>query len=198
MRACFLFQFQNEYDGYMLKQIVFGSFYHPFQDGYKSSVIQILFPWLVQGEYLNRLLQYFLYAKTVTKSLCSVGMFFDRCTNFKFINWYPDVTIWILVQCTVLSYREAFLESTEISASEELNALEVAPAQFMALWILGGKGEVQIMPFQKLSGKWHFLLRFCTRNWSETYKSACYSKTISYNNIKSDVCFGDINLSMRL
>ena len=26
MRACFLFPFQNEYDGYMLKQIVFGSF----------------------------------------------------------------------------------------------------------------------------------------------------------------------------
>ena len=43
MRACFLFPFQNEYDGYMLKQIVFGSFYHPFQDGYKSSVIQILY-----------------------------------------------------------------------------------------------------------------------------------------------------------
>ena len=169
MPACFLFPFQNEYDGYMLTQVFFGSFYHPFQDGYKSSIIQILFPWLVQGEYLNYLLQYFLYAKTVTKCWCSVGMFFDRCTNFKFINWYPDMTIWILVQCTVLSYRQAFLESTEISASEELNALEVAPAQFMALRILGGKGEVQIMPFRKLSGKCHFLLRFCTRNWSETY-----------------------------
>ena len=36
MRACFLFPFQNEYDGYMLKQIVFGSFYHLFQDGYKK------------------------------------------------------------------------------------------------------------------------------------------------------------------
>ena len=34
----------------MLKQIVFGSFYHPFQDGYKSSVIQILFPWLAKGD----------------------------------------------------------------------------------------------------------------------------------------------------
>ena len=169
MRACFLFPFPNEYDGYMLKQIVFGSFYHPFQDGYKSSIIQILFPWLVQGESFSCPLQYFLYAKTVTKCWCSVGMFFDRCTNFKFINWYPDVTIWILVQCTVLSYRWAFLESTEISASEELNALEVAPAQFMALRILGRKGEVQIMPFQKLSGKCHFLLRFCTLNWSETY-----------------------------
>ena len=77
----------------MLKQIVFGLFYHPFQDGYKSSVIQILFPWLVQGGYLNCLLQYFLYAKTITKCWCSVCMFFDRCTNFKFINWYPDVTI---------------------------------------------------------------------------------------------------------
>ena len=64
----------------------------------------------------------------------------------------------------MLSYRRAFLESTKISASEELNALEVAPAQFMALQILGGKGEVQIMPFRKLSGKCHFLLRFCMRN----------------------------------
>ena len=171
MWACFLFPFQNEYDGYMLKQIVFGLFYHPFQDGYKSSVIQILFSWLVQGEYLNHLLQYFLYAKTITKCWCSVGMFFDRCTNFKFINWYPDMTIWILVQCIVLSYRRAFLESTKISASEELNALEVAPAQFMALRILGRKGEIQIMQFWKLSGKCHCLLRFCTRNWSETYKS---------------------------
>ena len=34
---CFLFLFQNEYKyGYMLKLIVFGSFYHPFQDGYKN------------------------------------------------------------------------------------------------------------------------------------------------------------------
>ena len=58
----------------------------------------------------------------------------------------------------------AFLESTKISASEDLNALEKAPAQFMALRILSGKGEVQIMPFRKLSRKCHFLLRFCTRN----------------------------------
>ena len=72
----------------------------------------------------------------------------------------------------------AFLESTEISASEDLNALEKAPSQLMALrtlsgkgevqimplWILSGKGEVQIMSFWKLSGKCHFLLRFCTRN----------------------------------
>ena len=31
MQTCFLFPFQNEYNGYMLKQIVFGSFYNPFQ-----------------------------------------------------------------------------------------------------------------------------------------------------------------------
>ena len=60
--------------------------------------------------------------------------------------------------------QAGILESTEISAFEELNALEVAPAQFMALRILGRKGEVQIMPFRKLSGKCHFLLRFCTHN----------------------------------
>ena len=69
----------------------------------------------------------------------------------------------------ILSYRQVFLESTEISATEELNALEKAPAQFMALWILSGKGEVQFMPFQKLSKKCHFLPWFCKSNWSETY-----------------------------
>ena len=37
IRACFLFLFQNEYEcRYMLKLIIFGSFYHPFKDGYKN------------------------------------------------------------------------------------------------------------------------------------------------------------------
>ena len=69
----------------------------------------------------------------------------------------------------ILSYRQAFLETTKISASEELNALEKAPAQFMALRILSRKGEVQFMLFWKLSRKCHFFLRFCTSNWSGTY-----------------------------
>ena len=63
----------------------------------------------------------------------------------------------------------AFLESTEISASEDLNALEKAPPQIMPLRILSGKGAVQIMPFRKLGGKFHFFLRFCTRKRSKTY-----------------------------
>ena len=64
----------------------------------------------------------------------------------------------------ILSYRQAFLESTEKGASEELNALEKAPAQFMALRILSLKGEVQFMLFRKLSGKCNFLLWFCMSN----------------------------------
>ena len=78
MQACFLFPFQNKSRpkcGYVVMQIVFGSFDRPFQDGYKNSVIQILLPWIVQGGYLNHLLWYFLYARTFTKSWCSVGMF---------------------------------------------------------------------------------------------------------------------------
>ena len=172
----------------MLKQIVFGSFDHPFQDGYKNSIIQILFPWLVQEGYLNHLLQYFLYARPFTKSWCSVGMFFwqmhklqfhklvSRCDHLNISTMY-SVFDW--KEFEILSYRQAFLESTEISASEELNALEKAPAQFMALRILSGKGEVQIMPFRKLSGKCHFLLRFCTSNWSETYTSLFALSAIS-------------------
>ena len=68
-----------------------------------------------------------------------------------------------------LNHRWAFLESTEISASEDLNALEKAPPQIMPLWILSGKGAVQIMPFWKLGGKFPFFLRFCTRKRSKTY-----------------------------
>ena len=148
----------------MLKQIVFGSFYHPFQDSYKSSVIQILFPWLVQGGYLNCLLLYFLYARTFTKSWCSIGMFFwqmhklqihklvSRCDHLNISTMY-SVFDWKKFE--ILSYRQAFLESIEISASEEPNALVKAPVQFM--------------PLRKLSRKCHFLLRFCTSNWSETY-----------------------------
>ena len=97
MRACFLFLFQNEYEcGYMLKSIVFGSFYHPFQDGYKNfrktDIVSMASPGQ-DTSYLNCLLHSFLYARTVTKSWCSVGMFFDRYTNFKVINWYLDMTI---------------------------------------------------------------------------------------------------------
>ena len=67
------------------------------------------------------------------------------------------------------------LESTEISASEDLNALEKAPPQIMLLRILSGKGAVQIMPFRKLGEKCHFLLQFCMRNWSETYEFWYYT-----------------------
>ena len=82
----------------------------------------------------------------------------------------------------LLSYRWAFLESTKISASEETNALEKAPVQFMALrilsekapaqfvvfQILSGKAPVQFIPFRKLSGKIHFLVSFYTSNWNGT------------------------------
>ena len=63
----------------------------------------------------------------------------------------------MLVQCAAFlieknlnyySYRQVFLESAEISASEDPNASEKVPVQFM--------------PLQKLSGKVHFLVRFYT------------------------------------
>ena len=56
-----------------------------------------------------------------------------------------------------MTYTQIFLESTEESSSEEPNALEKTPAQFM--------------PFWKLSGKFHFLVRFCTNNWNRTYET---------------------------
>ena len=43
--------------------------------------------------------------------------------------------------------QAGILESTKISASEDLNALENSPAQFMALQILSRKGEVLLACF---------------------------------------------------
>ena len=80
----------------------------------------------------------------------------SRCDHLNISTMY-SVFDW--KEFEILSYRQAFLESTEISASEEPNVLEKAPVQFM--------------PLRKLSGKCHFLLRFCTSNWSETYRSRC-------------------------
>ena len=62
-----------------------GTFYHPFQDGYKKFCKTDILSLASPGQdtwYLNHLLQSFLYAKTITKCWCSVGMFFDRYTNF--------------------------------------------------------------------------------------------------------------------
>ena len=50
----------------------------------------------------------------------------------------------------VAEIKQPFLDSTEISASEEPNALKKVPVQFMLLW--------------KLSGKCHFLVRFYMSN----------------------------------
>ena len=59
-------------------------------------------------------------------------------------------SIFDLKEFELLSYRWVFLKSTKISASEEPNALEKVPVQFML--------------FRKLSGKFHFLVRFYTNN----------------------------------
>ena len=55
------------------------------------------------------------------------------------------------------------------------NALKRHHLRLCPLRILSGKGAVQIVSFRKLGGKCHFLLRFCTRNWSETYMYATLS-----------------------
>ena len=47
----------------------------------------------------------------------------------------------------------------------------------MLLRILSGKGAVQIMPFWKLSRKFHFFLRFCTRKRSKTIINSCTSRS---------------------
>ena len=88
----------------------------------------------------------------------------SRCDHLNVSTMY---SIFDWKEFELLSYRWVFLESTEISASEETNALEKVLAQFM--------------PFQKLSGKFHFLVRFCTNNWNSTYVYAQVNKLIRFS-----------------
>ena len=74
-------------------QIVFGSFDHPFQDGYKSSVIQILFSLASLREILELPSAVFSVCQNLYQKLVFCWHVYDRCTNCKFLNWYPDVTI---------------------------------------------------------------------------------------------------------
>ena len=54
----------------------------------------------------------------------------SRCDHLNISTMY-SVFDW--KEFEILSYRQAFLESTKIGASEELNALEKVPVHFMPL-----------------------------------------------------------------
>ena len=66
-----------------------------------------------------------------------------------------------------LKHRRAFLESTEISASEDLNALE-RHLRFAVVDIKreGSSSDYAVLEIRR---EMPFLLRFCTRKRSETY-----------------------------
>ena len=50
----------------------------------------------------------FSLCKNLYQKLVFCWKVYDRCTNWKFINWYLDMTIWILVQHTVFFDRKEF------------------------------------------------------------------------------------------
>ena len=175
MWACFLFLFQNKCDQnvgtWWCRLFLFT--WPPFLGWLQNSIIQILFPWLVQRGLLELHSAVFSICQNLYQKLVFCWHVYDTCKNYKFINWYSDMTIGMLVKCTecfwrtkcfgkgtstvyaILEIKWAFLDSTEISASEEPNASEKAPVQFMLLW--------------KLSRKFHFLVRFYTSNWNGTW-----------------------------
>ena len=106
-----------------------------------------------------------------------LACFFDRYKNFKFINWYLDVTIEYKynVQCFCLKrilniiIQAGIFREYRNKCFWRPKCFGKAIPQIMTLQILSGKGAVQIMPLRKLGGKFHFFLRFCTRKRSETY-----------------------------
>ena len=56
----------------------------------------------------------------------------------------------------ILSYRLAFLESTEISASEELNVLEKAPAQFYGIADIKWEGTSSVYAIAEIKREMPF------------------------------------------
>ena len=118
-----------------------------------------------------------------------LACFFDRYTNFKFINWYLDVTIEYKynVQCFCLKrilniiIQAGIFREYRNKCFWRPKCFGKAIPQIMTLRILSGKGAVQIMPLRKLGGKCHFFLRFCTRKRSKTYFKL--TKTVKFGNV---------------
>ena len=146
------------------------------------SVKQIFFQWLVEAREIKVIPEppsaVFSVCQNCYQKLVSCWHVFWQIHKFQIhklvsrrdrLNISTMYSVFDWKKFKILSYRRAFLESTEISASEDLNALEKAPPQIIPLRILSRKGAVQIMPFRKLGGKFRFFLRFCTRKRSKTY-----------------------------
>ena len=148
MWACFIFPFQNKYDqnaGTWWSRLFMAHF-------------TTLKGWLKKF-HISEIVFWQMHKLQIHK-LVSRRDHLNVSTMYSIFDWK---------EFEILSYRQAFLQSTEIRASEEPNALKKAPVQFLPLRKLSWKVPVQFMPFWKLSRKCHFLIRFCTSNWSETY-----------------------------
>ena len=106
-----------------------------------------------------------------------LACFFDRYKNFKFINWYLDVTIEYKynVQCFCLKrilniiIQAGIFREYRNKCFWRPKCFGKAIPQIMTLRILSGQGAVQIMPLWKLGRKFHFFLQFCMRKRSKTY-----------------------------
>ena len=135
MQACFLLPFQNRCDqnvGTWWCRLLLAHLTTLFMV-VKKSVLQILSAGLV-WDVIELPSVVFSVCHNLYQTLVFCWHVYDRCSNNKFINWYPDMTIWILVQSMysifdrkefeLLSYRRAFLESTKICGSKETNGLE--------------------------------------------------------------------------
>ena len=97
-----------------------------------------------------------------------LACFFDRYKNFKFINWYLDMTIEYKynVQCFCLKrilniiIQAGIFREYRNKCFWRPKCFGKAIPQIMTLQILSGKGAVQIMPLRKLGGKFHFSFGF--------------------------------------
>ena len=103
MQVCFLYPFQNKCDqnaGTWCSRLLFAHLTTLFWVVTKfrtSDNISLASPRCI----LEPPSVVFSVCKNLYQNLVFCWNVYDRCTNCKFINWYPDMTIWILVQCTV-------------------------------------------------------------------------------------------------
>ena len=179
MRACFLFPFQNKYNQNVgtwwsrLFWLIWPPFSGWLQKFCNTDIVSLA---SARGKLEPPSAVFSVCQNHYQKLVFCWHVFWQmhKLQIHKLVSWHDHLNIStmysVLTEKNLKYYNTgAFLESTEISASEELNALEKAPASVYGMWILVGRDQVQFMPFWKLSRKCHFLVWFCMSNWSETY-----------------------------
>ena len=122
MPACFLFPFQNKCDQNVgmwwcrLFLVHLTTLFRMVTKFHNSDIVSLASPRGI----LELPSTVFSVCQNLYQKLVLCWHVYDRCTNCKFINWYPDMTIWMLVQCTAFWIWIIIIYVIVVSAGDTL------------------------------------------------------------------------------